>query len=827
MRNLFTCCLFLLVVYVAGAQTLTVIDQSDQKVVADVAVYNNAKSFSAVSNANGKVKLSGLLPSDTIRIQHPSYYNETYKLVDVAAMGYKLQLLERTIQLEEYVVAASKTREKVEDVSHQIEVINASRIQFTNAPTTAEVLESTGNVFVQRSQMGGGSPVLRGFEANKVLLVIDGVRMNTAIYRSGHLQNAITIDPSIIDRTEVVFGPGSLIYGSDALGGVMHFYTKRPQLSNDSTMRVLGNAYGRFASASFQKTGHIDLSLGWKRVASFTSFSYTDFDDLRMGSVQPPTVGAFGKRNHYVDRINGQDTMLVNNDPFVQRGTGYSQYDAMQKFLIDANDKLDVILNFQFSTTSNIPRYDRLREYEDIVVTEPIGEIVLLDTILTVDSTYETQRLAFATWDYGPQFRLLSSATFDLKSDGPLYNEAQLIVAYQRIKESRITRRFGRSGTTHREESLHVYSLNFDLFKDVTPSSTLQYGLEVLANDVQSTAFEEDINTGERSEASTRYPEGGSFTQSYAAYAKYSIRAGEKVIIAPGFRYTQYLLSARFTDTDFFNFEFNGVNLNTAAFSGAFSIVYNPGKQWNIRTVFSSGFRAPNVDDIGKVFDPNPAQVVVPNQNLKPEYVYNLELGINKKFGERLHVGATIFNTIIRNAILRQEFLFNNQDSLEYEGVLSEVYANVNTGQAVIRGFNFELEADLNENFAFRSNLTYTYGRDITNDVPLSHIPPVYGSSSVLSRFGKFRGELMLQYNGWKRLEDYGPGGEDNLSDATPLGAPSWFVVNIRTGYQFNPYFGIQFAVDNILDRHYRIFSSGVSAPGRNYIVTAKVSFGK
>ncbi len=827
MKNIYTILFSFLIGQTLWAQSLTVLDNSTQSPVPDVAVFNQAAGFSGITDAQGKVLLQNLKPSDTVRIQHPSYYNETLKLVDLAAMNYKLQLVEKTILLEEYVVAASKTREKVESVSHQVEVVNANTIYFSNAPTPSEVLENTGNVFVQRSQHGGGSPILRGFEANKVLIVIDGVRMNNAIYRSGHLQNVITIDNSIIDRTEVVFGPGSLIYGSDALGGVMHFYTRRPELSIDSTMRVYGNAYGRFASASFQKTGHVDFNLGWKRVASFTSFSYTDFGDLRAGTVQSPYLGAYGKRPHYVETNNGVDTMLVNDDPAVQVGTGYNQLDAMQKFLIDGGDKLDVILNFQFSTTSNIPRYDRLREYETVEITEPIAEQVLADTVITIDTTYEIERLRYAQWDYGPQFRLLASATFDLESDGPLYDHAQLIAGYQRIKESRITRRFGRTGATHREEALHIFSLNLDMFKDLTASSTLQYGLEALVNDVTSEAYEEDIQTGERDEASTRYPEGGSFVHSYAAYAKYAIRAGEKVIITPGFRYTQYLLNAKFTDTDFFNFDFTDVNLNTSAFSGSFSIIFNPGKSWNIRTVFSSGFRAPNVDDIGKVFDPNPGQVVVPNENLKPEYAYNMELGISKTFGDHVRLSGTIFNTLVRNAILRQPFRFNNQDSLDFDGVLSEVYANVNTGQAVIRGFNAELEADISEHFAFRSNITYTYGRDITNDEPLSHIPPLYGSSSLIARYGRFKGEVMMRYNGWKRLEDYGPSGEDNLADATPLGTPAWFTVAVRSGYQFNPYFGLQFAVENILDKHYRIFSSGVSAPGRNYIVTARVSFGK
>ncbi|NJN34367.1 MAG: TonB-dependent receptor plug domain-containing protein [Saprospiraceae bacterium] len=78
---------------------------------------------------------------------------------------------------------------------------------------------------------------MRGFEASRVLLVVDGVRMNNLIYRSGHLQNAITVDQNMLDRVEVLFGTASTVYGSDALGGVVHFFTKKPLLNAQKRQR--------------------------------------------------------------------------------------------------------------------------------------------------------------------------------------------------------------------------------------------------------------------------------------------------------------------------------------------------------------------------------------------------------------------------------------------------------------------------------------------------------------------------------------------------------------------------------------------------------------
>jgi hemoglobin/transferrin/lactoferrin receptor protein len=134
----------------------------------------------------------------------------------------------KTIDLNEVVISVNKIEESKRTVAQQVQVLTAKEISNSQSQTTAELLSNTAGVFVQKSQLGGGSPTLRGFEASRILLIVDGVRMNNIIYRAGHLQNVITLDNNILDRTEILFGPSSTVYGSDALGGVIHFYTKQP-----------------------------------------------------------------------------------------------------------------------------------------------------------------------------------------------------------------------------------------------------------------------------------------------------------------------------------------------------------------------------------------------------------------------------------------------------------------------------------------------------------------------------------------------------------------------------------------------------------------------
>ena len=101
--------------------------------------------------------------------------------------------------------------------------------------------------------------MIRGFSANSVLIVVDGVRMNNAIYRGGNLQNVISIDPLSLENTEVLFGPGSVMYGSDALGGVMQFRTKTPGFISDESPQLEATSVLRYSSAANQKGKEVKL----------------------------------------------------------------------------------------------------------------------------------------------------------------------------------------------------------------------------------------------------------------------------------------------------------------------------------------------------------------------------------------------------------------------------------------------------------------------------------------------------------------------------------------------------------------------------------------
>ena len=378
----------------------------------------------------------------------------------------------------------------------------------------------------------------------------------------------------------------------------------------------------------------------------------------------------------------------------------------------------------------------------------------------------------------------------------------------------------------NRIENLDIFTANLDFAKFVGRHE-IRYGLEGWYNSVNSTAFVKDISTGLESPLDTRYASGGASMNSIAVYATHTIELSEKFILNDGLRFSNVGLNAKFTDTTFFNFPFKEAKQNNSSLNGSIGLIYMPTDECRITTAFSTGFRAPNVDDLSKVFESVAGTVFVPNPNVKPEYTYNAEFGISNQFDNGLTAHATGFYTLYRNALTVQNFTFEGQDSLLYAGTMSKVVAMTNSNNAYLYGLELALNGRLNNNVSVYATYNYTQARIVTDSIaiPLDHIPPAFGKFGIQIMDKKFRADIFVHYSARKRIADYSPSGEDNQAFALPDGMPSWFSVNARLTYQFNKYVSLQVACENILDQNYRVFASNISAPGRNFNVTLRGSF--
>ena len=701
--------------------------------------------------------------------------------------------------LPDVVVFANKFPALSKNIVQKVDFIT-DKNAINQQANTGDILTQSGQVFVQKSQSGGGSPVIRGFEASRVLLMVDGVRLNNAIFRGGHLQNIITIDNMILDRVEVIYGPSSTLYGSDALGGVVNMFTKKPILTTTTNWKTNANLIQRYASGQNENRTHLDVNIANNKWAYLTSFTYGSFGDMRQGANRSSTYPDFGKRSFYVVREAGADMVKVNEDVNVQKLSGYQQTDLLQKVLYKPNENSEHLLNIQISNSSNINRYDRLTETSKAL---PV----------------------YSEWYYGPQIRNLISYKYTATKLTGYFSDLMVTSSFQDIEESRISRKYNTTSKDFRFERVNVLGVNADLLHKQS-NGEIHLGAESYTNFVRSTAERLNIATSALSRITTRYSDGPTKMSYNALYLQQTKQLDAHWVLNDGIRFNLVQLDARFADTTLMHFPFNKAIQNNTAITGNLGVAYNGENGYRATAGLSSGFRSPNVDDLTKVFDTKTGYVVVPNKDLKPEYTYNAEINLSHT-GNIASWGASVFYTWFNNAIVVSKYNWNGQDNIMYQNVLSAVYAPQNQASAKLYGFNLNGKLKLFYNTLLQGTYTYTKGtyNNGTSSMPLDHIPPAYGRVGLKKGADKFNVEGYVLFNGWKHISDYNLNGEDNELYATPDGMPSWMTVNFSSYYTPNKKLSLGLQIENIADKNYRYFASGISAVGRNFIVSCRLSF--
>ena len=776
------------------AQKLQLLSKTNKLPIANVIVFNLEETVYTQSDSSGIINLNIFKNEDMITFRHPSYQTMILPREELVKLDY-LYFHDHILEMNEVVVSASKWEQDQSEIANDIAYVSRKQIESRSPQTSADLLEQTGEIFVQKSQFGGGSPMLRGFAANSVLIIVDGLRMNNAIFRSGNLQNILSIDPFSIENTEVIFGPGSVMYGSDALGGVMDFHIKSPDLSKEKSFS--GGAFLRYSTASNEKTGHINILRSGPVFSWYSSFSNSDMGDLRAGKKFNKLDPDFGKRLQYIETISGTDYVIDNKKPHIQVGSGYQANSLVNKFKFRISSFSEFDINTYYSTTGNVPRYDRLIQYRN-------------------------GSLRYGEWFYGPQKWMRNNITFTTKKQTSFYDEARVILARQDFSESRNSRNLYNTELTSRNEKVTGWHFNADFDKELKENSRIFYGLEWFGNQVGSTAWTKDLLSGDLSGASTRYPDGGSQYQTLAAYVSINRHLTDRLKIQSGVRISQIKLHSEFTDTTFYKFPFNELNLNKSAVSGNIGAIFHPGKEWKLSLMGSTGFRAPNVDDAGKLFDSEPGMVIVPNDQLRPEYVYNTDLGISKNIYDKVKFRSTLFYSFIDDLIVRRDFLFNGMDSILYEGVLSKVEALSNSDQAQLIGISASLKAEIAKNLAISSSLSNARGQDSEGN-SIRHIPPLFGMTSLIYKRTKWQVEFYSRYNGKIAFENLAPSEQDKTHIYSTEGSLAWITFNIRGYWEVNDHVNLYAGLENIADTHYRTYSSGISAPGRNAFFSIKI----
>lgn len=793
-----------------NAQTIVVMDKKTNEPIQNVSV-TQIKSGSkttykiGLTDEFGAIQLKKINDEDSFLFEHKNYLPISLTFRELILNNNTIEL-ERVLTLNQIVVSANKWNQPTEEISTKISKINKKEIVLQNPQTAADLLNVSGEVFVQKSQQGGGSPMIRGFSTNRLLYTIDGVRMNTAIFRSGNIQNVISLDPFSIQNTEILFGPGSVIYGSDAIGGVMNFHTLKPRFSMNDTPLIKGNFNMRFSNANSEKTYHFDVNVGWKKFASISSISFNQFGDLRMGANNGPKEYL---KTFYIQRIDSIDRIVENENPLIQKPSGYNQINMMQKFRYKPVKEYEIEYGFHYSETSEYSRYDRLIEMNKNI---PVSAI----------------------WNYGPQKWMMNLLTIEYNKGKLLYSEFKFKVAHQYFEESRINRNFS-GGNKNRlrtqTEKVDAISMNFDFVKKYKKHQ-LFYGTEIVGNKVTSSGEAVNIKTLAAIPTPSRYP--NSTWNSSAIYLSYEYKQSNKLTLNAGIRYNQVLLNSDFTQNlTFYPFNFNELELKNDQLNGNFGLVYTPNKKLKLSTNLSNGFRAPNVDDIGKLFDFTNNDVVVPNTKLSPEKAQNIEFNISKIFGEMIKIDITGFYTVLNDAMVRRETKVNGNDSILFDGMMRKAFSIQNAAKATVFGANLGLEFKLGKGFTIETKYNIQKGEEeMDNGItsPARHAAPAFGVTRFTYNKNKLTWQIYSQYSAevshsnLNEEEKQKPFIYAKDLNGLPY-SPKWMTLNFKAMYQISNNFSINAGIENITDKRYRPYSSGLVAPGRNLIFSIKGVF--
>ena len=786
---------------VTRAQTLSVTDAETGLPVELATLLCERPGVFAITNSKGQADLLAFKNAMQIEISSINYQTYTGSFADLEQSAFSIQLVPSGIDLDLIVVSASRWNEKSARVASQITTLSPDAIALRNPQTAADLLNVSGKVFIQKSQQGGGSPMIRGFATNRLLYAVDGIRMNTAIFRGGNIQNLISLDPFAIGHAEVLFGPGSVIYGSDAIGGVMSFQTLTPGFSLDPDALLSGKAVTRYSSANEEKTVHFDVQIGWKKWALAASLSSNDFGDLRMGSFGPEEY----LRPFFVQRMDGRDVVVMNDDPKLQRPSGYSQIHAMQKIRYSPNANWDLQYGIHYSETSDYGRYDR-------------------------HIRYKNGAPRYGEWSYGPQKWMMNQLSAGHHASNLLYDQLSIRMAHQYFEESRISRDIDQSNREIRLEEVGAWSVNVDLTKWLGERHKLYYGAEYVRDDVSSTGTSENILSGTRVAGPSRYPQAN--WASLGIYLSEQFQLNKQIHLQAGLRYNQFLLDAVF-DTSFYSFPFTTAKLNQGSLTGSLGFSYRPTDEWMIRINGATAFRSPNVDDMGKVFDSEPGAVTVPNPALEAEYAWNADLGVARKISDWGKIDLSVYYTLLENAMVRRNFTLDGMDSILYDGTLSQVQAIQNAAWAWIYGIQAGIEILLPGGFKLSSDINFQQGEEELDDgttSPLRHAPPWFGVTRLSYQVRQVKLEWYAEYQGERSFADM-PAEEKGKPEIYAVDingnpySPGWYTLNFKVMYPFATHFTLSAGMENITDQRYRPYSSGIAAAGRNVVFSVRYQF--
>jgi outer membrane receptor protein involved in Fe transport len=635
--------------------------------------------------------------------------------------------------LANVVVSASRQQISNLKTPYSVSIFTQKDIENLASRATPDMLSNIPGVFIQKTNLGGGSAFVRGLTGNQTLLIIDGIRFNNSTFRYGPNQYLNTIDPSIISKVELLKGSGSVQYGSDALTGVVNFFTLQPEFTAQKT-------FGGQLSARVATQG-MELS-----------------EQLKMTYSSENTGIVFvGANKQFGDVVRGGGLGL-------QRPTGYNEWDYFGKIRQQLSKTWVLEGLIQTTQQTQVPVFHKI-QLENFKINE-------------MDLQKYQRGYLKANGQY----------------ENPIFKKIEFSVSQQTSIEQRKLQK--NTSTTLRAERDEIRTMGIlaDVQSQFSPSWSAHSGIDYFNDRINSTR--EDINLTNNSIKALRglYPNDAGYQyQSIYSIHHLDLDAWQ---VETGLRFHQNLASLPDTTLGL-------TKVKSSALVYSFGLARAISQGISIYANTSSGFRAPNMDDLGSLGIVD-FRYELPAFDLKPEYSQNYELGIKiskAKFFQEL----TLFQTELENLITR---IKTSQVIQSYP-----VYEKRNVDKAFLRGGEWSGRYELSNSISAKANISYVYGQSVTLNEPMRRIPPLHGGFSLsYARKNLFLNSELLFAAAQDRLS----AGDKADNRMNPLGTPGWAIINVQANYLFNSHFSVSLQAQNLGDVDYRMHGSGINGVGRS-----------
>lgn len=762
-----------------------VVDASNQRPLAHVEVYIKSIMRGDVTNNDGIFKIDKLpLGIYDIIFQRQGYKTIHKKGVVLdadATVKMNIEMKFTVIEVEDLVITAHRSTNVEQDVSQMVSVVSEKEIKDKNIKQTSQILKEEVGVFVQKTNQGGGSPIIRGLKANKLLLLIDGIRLNNATYRGGNLQYLNTVDSNSLEKVEVVHGPHSAMYGSDALGGVINVITKEPILNDKHGYLFSGSGSVTVSTADHTQTSHLSFMTSNLTWGILLEASYKSFGNITRG-----TKGG----NTLMQRLqNDSRTHRILNK--TQSPNDYKTFDLNTKAIFNLSEFQKLTAAYQMNRQYSVPRYDVIEAQKDSI------------------------------WKFDPQERDLFYLTYQNSQSNTFFNNATITLSFHRQFERRVRQKFGSLNEIRDQFRTFSTGLQLQFNKLIGQKHHIVYGSEFYMDKIATKSYQRNISTSELSDRHTLFPDGSSFIN-FGLYSQDVSAIKPRWTLSLGARFSAFKLRAPFEESGPEIIHLGTLEQSTTSFTGSLGSLISVANGIHFVTNVAQGFRMPNLDDVSK-FGPGKGRSFydIPNPDVIPEKTLSFDGGF-KLYFNRLKANIIGYYNYITDLLIRRPAEYNGLPFIIEEGDTLLVFRKENAGRAYTTGFEISADFLVTSNIALLGNLSYTYGQNISEDEPLPAIPPMHGFLGIRWKIDKYWVELNSRFAfKQERLSS-----EDKKDLRIPEGGtPGWYTFNMRFGINLGNYLSLRFTSANLLDRNYREHLSGLNAPGRNFILGVNIKF--